>query len=139
VATLRFLSAGRKGELLEVIKQSQPADKSIVGAPALDPQRRQPLKAIALETYAGRRYYPCKIFCETNKYYQVKILSEEGVQLPGRRYARSGAIVSVPKYAVQDVSEAHLTAERLAARKMRGIPDPVKHQSQTSPRPEIER
>ena len=53
-----------------------------MAARVMDPQQRPPLKAIALETYAGRHYHPCEIVGETNKYYQVKILPREGYSSP---------------------------------------------------------
>ena len=54
-------------------------------------------KALALETWAGRRYYPCEILSQTPTKYRVKLLAKDGVTLPGKRYAGYGQIVTVPK------------------------------------------
>ena len=60
-------------------------------------------KAIALETWAGRRCYPCQILAETPNKFRGKILAVDGVTLPRRRHVAYGQIVSVPKHAVQDI------------------------------------
>jgi hypothetical protein len=60
------------------------------------------MKAIALDTWAGRRYYPVEIVGETPKRVRVRILATDGVMLPGGRYARCGEVVLVPKHAVYD-------------------------------------
>jgi hypothetical protein len=58
------------------------------------------MKAIALDTWAGRRYYAVEVVGETPKKARVRILVPDGVMLPGGRYARYGEVVLVPKYAV---------------------------------------
>lgn len=62
-------------------------------------------KAIALNTWAGRRYYPVEIVGETPKKLRVKVVNYGGVMLPGRRYVPSGEVVLVPKDAVVDMPE----------------------------------
>ena len=57
-------------------------------------------KAIALDTWAGRRYYLVDVIGETPKKARVRILAAGGVMLPGRRYVQYGEEVLVPKPAV---------------------------------------
>ncbi|MBA4252267.1 MAG: hypothetical protein C0442_11175 [Chlorobiaceae bacterium] len=61
------------------------------------------MKAIALNTWAGRRYYPVDIIGETQKKLRVQILNYGGVMLPGRRYVPAGESCLVPKNAVVDM------------------------------------
>ena len=61
-------------------------------------------KALALETWAGRRYYPCEVLSQTRTKYRVKLLAKDGVMLPGKRHAVYGQIVTVPKRAIYDIS-----------------------------------
>ncbi len=60
-------------------------------------------KALALETWAGRRYYPCEILSQTRTKYRVKLLAKDAVMLPGKRRAVYGQIVTVPKRAIYDI------------------------------------
>lgn len=60
-------------------------------------------KAIVLDTWAGRRYYPVEVIGESPKKSRVKVLAAGGVMLPGRRYAQYGEKVLVPKHAVVDL------------------------------------
>lgn len=60
-------------------------------------------KAIVLDTWAGRRYYPVDVIGETPKKTRVRILAAGGVMLPGRRYVQYGEEVLVPKHAVVDL------------------------------------
>ena len=53
-------------------------------------------KAIALDTWAGRRYYLVDVIGETPKKARVRILAAGGVMLPGRRYVQYGEEVLVP-------------------------------------------
>ena len=61
-------------------------------------------KVLALETWAGRRYYPCEVLSQTRTKSRSKLLAKDGVMLPGKRYAVYGQVVSVPKHAVYDIS-----------------------------------
>ena len=65
-------------------------------------------KAIVLDTWAGRRYYAVEVIGETPKKVRVRILTQGGVMLPGRRYIHCGEEVLVPKNAVVDLpAEQH--------------------------------
>lgn len=59
-------------------------------------------KSIALDTWAGRRYYAVEVVGETPKKVRVRILVPGGVMLPRRRYVNFGETVLVPKHAVVD-------------------------------------
>lgn len=48
---------------------------------------------IALDTWAGTRYYHVEVVGETPKKVKVRILSPGGINLPGRRHAACGDIV----------------------------------------------
>lgn len=63
------------------------------------------VKAIALSTFAGRRYYPVEVVGETPARLLVKITSQGGVMLPGRRYVAEAEVVLVPKHAVMNMPE----------------------------------
>ena len=60
-------------------------------------------KALALETWADRRYYPCDVLGQTRSKYLIKLLAKDGVMLPGKRRTVYGQIVIVPKQAVYDI------------------------------------
>jgi hypothetical protein len=60
-------------------------------------------KALALESWAGRSYYPCEVLGETPTKYRIKLLAKDGVMLPGKCYAACGQVVTVPKHAVYDM------------------------------------
>ncbi len=62
-------------------------------------------KCIAIDSWAGRRYYPVSIVGETPKRFRVRVLADGGIPLPSRRYAAHGEIIAVPKYAVRDIPE----------------------------------
>lgn len=62
-------------------------------------------KAIVLDTWAGRRYHSVEVVGETPKKVRVRILTQGGVMLPGRRYIQCGEEVLVPKHAVVDLPE----------------------------------
>lgn len=65
-------------------------------------------RAIGLDTWAGRRYYAVEVIGETPKKVRVRILTQGGVMLPGRRYIHCGEEVLVPKHAVVDLpAEQH--------------------------------
>jgi hypothetical protein len=66
------------------------------------PQLLREPKAIAVDGWQGRSYYPCEIVGETAKRYRVRVLRD--ASLPGGRTAREGAVVLVPKHAVRDLS-----------------------------------
>ena len=59
-------------------------------------------KAIVLDTWAGRRYYPVDAISETPKKVRVRVMTPGGVMLPGRRYIQCGEEVLVPKHAAVD-------------------------------------
>ncbi len=61
-----------------------------------------PGKCIVLETWAGRRYYSVEVVEETPKKARVRIITPEGVTLPGGRFIQCGEIVLVPKSAIRD-------------------------------------
>lgn len=63
------------------------------------------MKAIALETWAGRRYCQCEVVGETPSRYRVMVLATDGVQLPGGQHYAWGQVASVPKHAVHDVPD----------------------------------
>lgn len=65
-------------------------------------------KCIALDTWAGRRYYAVEVVDETPKRARIRILTPGGVMLPGRRYVQCGEIVLVPKHAIYDVPAASI-------------------------------
>jgi hypothetical protein len=66
------------------------------------------VKAIVLDTWAGRRYYAVEVVGETPKKARVRILTPGGVRLPGRRYAHCNDIVLVPKHALSELpADAH--------------------------------
>lgn len=60
-------------------------------------------KALVLDTFAGRRYYAVEVVSETPKKFRIRILTNGGVMLPGRRYVHCGDDVFVPKHAVVDL------------------------------------
>jgi hypothetical protein len=60
-------------------------------------------KALALETWAGRRYFPCEVLSQTRSKYRIKLFAKDGVMLPGKRRTVYGQIVIVPKQAVYDI------------------------------------
>ena len=65
-------------------------------------------KAIALDTWAGRRYYAVEVVGETPQKVRVRILTQGGVMLPVRRYVNCGEVALVPKHAVVDLpAEEH--------------------------------
>ncbi len=64
------------------------------------------IKAIALDTWAGRRYHPVEVLGVTPKKLWVRILAPDGALLPGRRFARCGDQVLIPKHAVCEVKPA---------------------------------
>lgn len=66
------------------------------------------VKALVLDTFAGRRYYAVEVIGETPKKARVRILASGGVMLPGRRYVNYGEDVLVPKHAIADIpAEQH--------------------------------
>ncbi|MCZ2397873.1 MAG: hypothetical protein LC100_15195 [Chitinophagales bacterium] len=69
-------------------------------------QNSTEIKSLVLDTWAGRRYYAVQVVGETPKKTRVRILTQGGVMLPGRRYADCGETVLVPKHAVVDCPEA---------------------------------
>jgi len=66
------------------------------------------MKAIVLNTWAGRRYYPVELIGETAKKFKVRILAPS-VMLPGRRYVQRGDVVLVPKYAICEIADDVVT------------------------------
>ncbi len=65
-------------------------------------------KAVVLDTWAGRRYYAVEVVGETPQKVRVRILTQGGVMLPGRRYVNCGEVALVPKHAVVDLpAEEH--------------------------------
>ena len=65
-------------------------------------------KCIALDTWAGRRYYAVEVVGETPKKARIRVLAPGGVMLPNRRHVQYGEIVLVPKHAVYDMpAETH--------------------------------
>ncbi len=60
-------------------------------------------KCIALDTWAGRRYYAVEVIGETPKKTRIRVLAPDGITLPNRRYVAYGDEVLVPKHAVQDM------------------------------------
>lgn len=60
---------------------------------------------IALETWAGRRYYRVEVVGETPKRIRVKVTHPGGVRFPGGRYVPQGKTTLVPKYALRDLPE----------------------------------
>lgn len=65
------------------------------------------MKCIALDTWAGRRYYEVDVIGETPKKFRVRILTPGGVMLPNRRYIALGDVALVPKHAVTDMPIRH--------------------------------
>ena len=45
-------------------------------------------KCIALDTWAGRRYYAVEVVGETPKKVRIRVLTPGGVMLPNRRYVQ---------------------------------------------------
>jgi hypothetical protein len=62
---------------------------------------------LALDTWAGRRYYTVEVVGETPKKARVRILTPGGVTLPGRRHFHYNEMVLVPKHALYDAVAAH--------------------------------
>lgn len=60
-------------------------------------------KCIALDTWAGRRYYAVEVVGETPKKVRIRVLTPGGVMLPNRRYVQYGEIALVPKHAIHDM------------------------------------
>lgn len=60
-------------------------------------------KCLALDTWAGRRYYLVEVVGESPTKTRVRVLTPGGVMLPSRRYVNCGDVVLVPKYAVVDL------------------------------------
>lgn len=66
------------------------------------------IKAVVLDTWAGRRYYAVEVLGETAKKMRVRIVAPGGVMLPGRRYISCGDETLVPKHAVAELpTEQH--------------------------------
>lgn len=61
------------------------------------------IKAIVLDTWAGRRYYAVEVVGETPKKFRVRILTANGITLPGRRFVEFDDVVLVPKHAIADL------------------------------------
>jgi hypothetical protein len=61
------------------------------------------MTVLVLDTWAGRREYPVEILGYTKKRVRVRVLAQNGVMLPGRRFVPFGAVVLVPTYAVREV------------------------------------
>ena len=65
-------------------------------------------KCIALDTWAGRRYYAVEVVGETPKKVRIRVLTPGGVMLPNRSYVQYGEIALVPKQAIYDTPpESH--------------------------------
>ena len=65
-------------------------------------------KCIALDTWAGRRYYAVEVVGETPMKARIRVLAQGGVMLPNRRYVQCGEIALVPKHAIYDMpAESH--------------------------------
>ncbi len=60
-------------------------------------------KCIALDTWAGRRYYAVEVLGETPQKTRVRVLALGGVMLPGRRFVACGDVVLVPKHAIKNM------------------------------------
>ena len=60
------------------------------------------VKALGLQTWGGLRFYPVEVIGETRTKYRVRVHAAQ-IRLPGRRIARAGDEVLVPRYAVRDV------------------------------------
>jgi hypothetical protein len=60
-------------------------------------------KRLALETWTGRRYYPCEVLGQTRSKYRIKLFAKDGVMLLGKHRTVYGQIVTVPKQAVYDI------------------------------------
>jgi hypothetical protein len=58
---------------------------------------------LRLNSWAGTERIPIEIVGETSKRYRVKLL--EAARLPGNKQHAAGAVVLVPKYAVQQKGE----------------------------------
>lgn len=61
-----------------------------------------PARFLALDDWAGRRYYRVEVVSETAKRARVRVMEPAGIRLPGRRYVGCGEIASVPKHALRD-------------------------------------
>lgn len=64
-------------------------------------------KALVLETWSGRRYYAVEVICETPKKVRVRVLTQGGVMLPGRRYVGYNEIALVPKHGISELPADH--------------------------------
>ncbi|QHS09065.1 hypothetical protein [Sinimarinibacterium sp. NLF-5-8] len=65
-------------------------------------------KCLALETWAGRRYYAVEVVGETPKKTRIRVLTPGGVMLPKGRYVPHGEIALVPKHAIYAMpAESH--------------------------------
>lgn len=60
-------------------------------------------KCIALQTWAGSRYYAVVVVSETPTKTRVRVMTPGGVMLPNRRYVPCGEIALVPKHAIRDM------------------------------------
>ena len=68
-------------------------------------------KCIALDTWAGRRYYAVEVVGETLTKTRIRVLTPGGVMLPNRRYVQCGEITLVPKHAIRDMpADSHKIA-----------------------------
>lgn len=63
---------------------------------------KSPARFIALDGWAGRRYYHVEVVSETATRARVRVMEPAGIRLPGRRYVRCGEIALVPKRALRD-------------------------------------
>ena len=80
----------------------------MLGQSTTEHDLRLAAKCVVLDTWAGRRYYAVEVVGETPRKVRVRVLTPGGIMLPGRRYARCGEIVLVPKHAVEPrPAEAH--------------------------------
>lgn len=61
------------------------------------------IRALVLDTWAGRRYHAVELVGQTPKKARVRILTPDGIMLPGHRYVHCGETVLVPKHAVWDI------------------------------------
>lgn len=57
-------------------------------------------KCIALDTWAGRRYYAVEVVGGTPQKARIRVLAPGGVMLPNRRHVQCGEIALVPKHAI---------------------------------------
>ena len=66
------------------------------------------MKAVALNTWAGRRYYPVEVISETPSRFRVRSLYRTWFFLPGKRRVEPEDVFLVPKHAVCDVDQSKL-------------------------------